>query len=1190
MKKEQNQFLENIIAFFLCFFMLFNTIVNPVEVFGAKPSNFIYWSTLKANAINLTTSNYASLSDMTTYGTNMSLSTYSGMTWDTTAHEIATRVTYQKAFYVTYNTTLSLLCATDGGYNQLHENRIAWNVLEWDTNGNLLFDSNWMKTTASYTVGVSTPAGYADYSGGTRVAKVAYVTLIFRYVENGDLGDSQGNLNITPTGLVNDLPNLYICSKPFTYTINNNGSISTVSRDKLTPITPLTDKSKTGYTFHGWKVTSNSSLSNNWMNGNTYSTSQLNTYMSNGKFYNSLFGNVTFTASFSPNTYTVVYNANGGTTSATSKTVTYGGTVDLSPTASRTGYTFIGWSTSRTARVPLSAYSMPASNVTLYAVYSIKVSDIQNHDYPTYTGTPNISNDEVFLKVWIKNTTNCRYFPLTYSQDTNTLVYRYSLPAASSSEIAGFVSGREFAYQLIAYDNAGNEGILYDGSGGTPIPPEPERYTQTVNHYKYHPLSNTQILFATSNTDVIEGTTFVPSYVTPPTGYHASSKDAGKTVVATNTFNAYYRPNTYTLTYDANGGKLTPASQTVTYDNYYPALPLPTRTGYTFLGWNTVSNGTGAMVKDGDVYTIDGNQTLYAQWKANVYEIKLDAQGATSLGTIAYYEKYNVGNFKTSDCANGISTITVPTKTGYTFGGYYTDKGGHGTQYVDASGNILSSPKTFSENRTLYAKWTANTYTVKYNANGGTGDMTALLVTYDTSVRLSSNLFDRTGYTFAGWSTTADGTVTYVDKQSIKNITATDGAVIDLYAVWNINSYTVTYDYWTNGGSSVELNNATIQYNAPVDLSVSAEKGNGFTFVGWNTDASATTGITSLSMGTENLTLYAIYEKTIQVTLVEKNGEDVIETILRKTIYNNASQADFFVEEKGMMPDWRNKGWSDKKEATAETVTSTGATYTTSDSISLYALYVSDVTVNYDTNGAGIEYDSVTMERFHNASGDTHYPLFKIERAPEFLNHSFAMWQALKGTMYDEADWVEIKESTVLTAVWDQFPSIEAYDRYFTLEQAQNGFITQMELLNKVIGKDREDGILANGSEVIVKDYNAKLFTEITEDTDVEIVYQAKDDFENVVTKQIIVGIRNTFLIEGKKTYVRFIGREFLEDEDGRLLSEEAGGLEKTSIWRRDDSYLSLLRKVLSKDVSEKVTIFFTADELKKIKEMSPAN
>lgn len=1204
MIKKQNLISKNIVVFFLCFLMIFIALTKPMETYAetrVEPNGYIKFAKLGVDKLSGGLG-YLKL-NLGSYGINMTTDGNFATTKGTNKYDVVTtssisRVSYQRKLEVAYGTTLSLaggVADTGLGGADAAVNKIVWNVMEWDRNGLLISDSGWLYTDQSYVVGKSPDVSAwstSNYWGPMKRTDVAYITLIFRRLNVGDsLQNGTGmNVSMSVSELMNMFPNMYLCYAPFTYTVKNEsgGTLATLNRIGVADISleNYMPVEKEGYTS-GFKITSSSSLTPNWMNGNIYTPSQINTWLNNGRFYNSLFGNVTLTQVYTPNIYTVSYNANGGTTSATSQSVAYGGAVDLSPIASKNGYTFIGWSTSNTSRIPLSSYNMPAGNVTLYAVYSMEVSDVENHDYPGYAETPNISNDEVFLKVWIKNTTTCKYYPLIYSQDVTTLVYRYVLP---TTDISNFTNGREYAFQLIAYDNAGNEAILYDGSGGTPVPPEPKKYIQKVYHYKYHPLSNTQVLFAISNTDVVEGNTFEPSYVTPPAGYHASSKDAGKTVVATNTYNAYYHPNTYTVTYDANGGNVTPAAQTVIYDNYYPALPIPTRTGYTFLGWSTASNGTGIMVKNGDVYTIDGNQTLYAQWKANVYEIKLDAQDATSTGTKAYYEKYDVGNFATSDCINGISVITAPNKTGYTFGGYYDDRGGHGMQYVAASGNILSSQTAFSENTTLYAKWTANTYTVRYHANGGIGDMAEMVVTYDSTVNLSSNLFERTGYTFAGWSTTADGIVNYADKQSITNLTDTDGVVIDLYAVWDINSYTVTYDYWTNGGKGAETDSATIKYNAPVDLKVSAEKGNGFTFVGWNTDASATTGLVSLSMGTENLTLYAIYEKTIHVTFVERNEENVIETILSKTIYNNENQADFYVEEKGILPGWRKNGWSDKKEATAEAVTSTGATYTASDSINLYALYVSDVTVSYDTNGAGIEYDSAAMERFHNASGDDWYPVFKIEPAPEFSNHSFVMWKGVDGAVYDEAELVEIKESTVLTALWDQFPAIEAYDRYFTLEQAQNGFITQWELLSKVIGTDREDGKLVNGTEVIVKDYDAKLFAEITEDTDIEIVYQAKDDFENIVTKQITVGIRDTSMKEGTKKYVRFIGRDFLEDEDGKLLSEEAGGLEKTSIWRRDESYLSLLRNVLSKVVPEKETISFTADELKKLKEMSPAN
>lgn len=1194
MRKHKNSFLKTRFAFFIYFLIGLCVISNPIGVHAAgyeKPSNYIYWSTLKANAIDLNSLSYSSMSDMASYGSNISLSNYYGTSYDLMVHQTSSRVSYQKAFKISYNTTVSLLCAADGGTNQLHENRIAWNIIEWDANGTILFDSNWMKTNQAYTVGVSMPAGHYDYSGGTRASKVAYITLLFRYVENGNLGDVQGGLAMTPTGLSNDLPNLYICSKPFTYTINNGGSISTVSRDKLTAITPLTNPTKVGYTFNGWKVSSSSSLSNNWMNGNTYSTSQLNTYMSNGKFYNSLFGNVTFTAIYSPITYTVNYNANGGTTSTASKTVTYGGAVDLSPIAKKEGYTFIGWSTSSTARIPLSSYSMPAGNVTLYAVYSIKVSDVENHDYPAYVGTPSISDDEVYLLVWITASPSVyKFYPLTYLQDVNTMVYRYTLP---TTDISSFANGRAYSYQLVAYDNAGNYSVLYKGGSAGDTQPEaivkPE-YTQTINHYKYNPISESWILFDTTTQRVASGSSFTPSYMTPPTGYFPSSKDAGKIITSENIFYAYYRPNTYTITFHANGGTVTPASKNVTYDNYYGTLPVPNRIGYTFVGWNTTQTGTGTRVNEGDIYTTPGNQTLYAQWNANVYEIKLDSQGAINSGTGVYYQKYDAGNFLTNACEKQISNINIPTKTGYTFGGYYTGKDGTGIQYVDDAGGILSTKTTFTENTTLYAKWTANTYKIVYHANGGTGEMEDSIGTYDRIIKLSSNLFERTGYTFSGWATSVEGKVIYTDKESISNLTTKAEDVINLYAVWDVNSYCVSYDYWTNGGDAASANGKDINYNEPIELSVTATKGNGYTFVGWNTDSGATVGLTSLRMGTEPIILYAIFEKNIVVTLTESSDEGTITTKLSKTIYNNTTTADFMIVESGSFNGWRNTGWSNESNATAQPVTSTGARFTTGDSVQLYALYVSEVILSYDTKGASVQYDSVTLEKFHNASGDYKYPIMKIGDAPDLSEHSFVMWETEDGKMYKASEEIEIKESMLLSAIWDQFPRIEAYDRYFSLEQAQNGFITQIELLSKVKVTDREDGILMNGTEVIVKDYDAKVFTGIAEEKEVEVILQARDDFGNEIKKRIIVGIIDTDVKNSLRKYVRFVGKEFLVDEQEALLLPEDGGLEITSIWRRKESYLSILKKALAKEENSAETWIFTSEELKKIKEMSPSD
>lgn len=1277
-KQKQRPIFKNILAFFLCFLIVCQAMSEPLVAYAAsaeKPAGYIPFANLASESLS-GTKGYIKL-DMSTYGINMTTNgeytpnIYDNMTITTTA-----RVTYQKKLACSAGTRINLTGGPSdtgqGATDSIDTKKIAWNVMEWSATGIFVYDSGWMYSNQAYTIGESTPAnGHANWEGTASRSDVKYITIIFRYINPGDsLENGEGmNSTITVSDMIRLFPNLYLCYSPFSYTIKNtSGTQAGVMKRTGTESVSLSSyqpADKTGYAT-SWKIDSSSVLTPNWMNGNTYTAAQVEAWLNSGYFYNSLFGNVTFTAKYVPhtytvkynanggsgtmessthtydtaknltangfsrtgysfagwatssggsvvyadgasvknltstngaainlyavwekNSYTVTYNANGGTTSATNKSVAYGGTVDLSPTASKPGYTFIGWSTSSTARIPLSSYEMPAQNVTLYAVYSIEVSDIENHDYPLYTATGNVSDDEVYLLVWITATPSVyRFYPLTYTKDMNTMVYRYTLPA---TDISSFVSGRAYSYQLVAYDNAGNYTVLYKGGSAGDTQPEiivkPE-YSQTVRHYRYNPVSGKWVLFEATNTQVVSGNTFTPSYVTPPAGYSASSKDAGGTVTAAKTYSAYYRPNTYTITFHANGGTVTPAAQTVTYDDYYGTLPTPNRTGYTFTGWNTAANGTGTTVNAGDIYTVVGNQTLYAQWKANIYEIILDSQGAVNGGTGAYYEKYDSGNFTTSTCGTVISKIAVPEKTGYTFGGYYTDKGGAGIQYIDASGNILSTKNTFTENTTLYAKWTANTYTIKYHANNGSGTMADTVVAYDTKIMLSSNLYERTGHTFAGWATTADGAVTYTDKQPVTNLSTVNGAVINLYAVWNVNSYHVTYDYWTNGGSSAGKDETDVNYHAAIDLAVPAEKGGGYTFVGWNTDASAITGLTSLAMGTEPVKLYAIFKKDITVTLSENSDSGTVTTELTETIYNNDRYADFLIEEKADWNGWQTKGWTDKTGATEEAMISTGSTFTTDNSIRLYALYSSDVTVSYDTNGSAVAYDSQTLERFYNASGNYFYPTFTIAKAPELSSHSFDTWVTGDGTEYTADTDAVIKESVCLTARWDKYPELSVINRYFTLEQAQSGGITSAELLRKVAATDREDGNLVNGTEVIIKDYDAATFTGMTENGEVEITYQARDSFGNVVEKRIMVYVTDTTIKKNLvKKYVRFISSEFFADDTGNLISADKGGLEETSVWRTNPSYRSLLEQALLKEKMEVETYVFTYQEIKWVKE-----
>ena len=229
----------------------------------------------------------------------------------------------------------------------------------------------------------------------------------------------------------------------------------------------------------------------------------------------------------------------------------------------------------------------------------------------------------------------------------------------------------------------------------------------------------------------------------------------------------------YSITYNANGGSGTPGSQSKIQDT---ALTLsstqPTRTGYSFVNWNTKADGSGTAYKDGGSYTANSDITLYAQWTANKYTVTLNNQSAITMGTDSVSATY----------ASAMPSITVPQKTGYTFCGYYDEIGGSGTQYYKGDGTSARSWNKTSAT-TLYAKWTANTYKVTFNANGGTTPIVSKNVTYEsTYVGLPKPTRD--GYTFEGWYDSASGGTEIKNNSKVSTASAHK-----LYAQWTENVF-----------------------------------------------------------------------------------------------------------------------------------------------------------------------------------------------------------------------------------------------------------------------------------------------------------------------------------------------------------------------------------------------------------------
>lgn len=162
-----------------------------------------------------------------------------------------------------------------------------------------------------------------------------------------------------------------------------------------------------------------------------------------------------------------------------------------------------------------------------------------------------------------------------------------------------------------------------------------------------------------------------------------------------------FSPNQYIITYNENGGTSSDSTQAVEYGEVVNSLATASKTGYMFLGWNTEVDGSGETISAPYVYEIADNITLYAQYMENTYKVTFDKQGGigeTNGVDVIYNE--------------AMPTATAPTKTGYTFGGYYAQANGAGTQYYDEN---MTSQHVWNHDSpaTLYAKWIANTYEVK---------------------------------------------------------------------------------------------------------------------------------------------------------------------------------------------------------------------------------------------------------------------------------------------------------------------------------------------------------------------------------------------------------------------------------------------------------------------------------------------
>lgn len=315
---------------------------------------------------------------------------------------------------------------------------------------------------------------------------------------------------------------------------------------------------------------------------------------------------------------------------------------------------------------------------------------------------------------------------------------------------------------------------------------------------------------------------------------------------------AYETPVVVTVRFNGNGG--TPSTVTSNYIEgvSFGVLPSATRAGYTFTAWTNVVGGTVATT----TLVVHTMTNLYARWTANAYTVTLDKQSGSG-----------GSNAVTATYASAMPTATAPTRTGYAFAGYWDATSG-GTQYYSAA---MASLRTWDKatTATLYARWMANTYTVTFDKQGGTGGSNTVTATYSSAMPVAT-ASARTGYSFGGyWDAISGGTQYY--SAAMASLRAWDkAAATTLYARWTANAYTVTY----NGNASTDgaTTNSLHTYGTASSLTLYGFARRGFAFTGWNTtaDGSGTAyadGASILNLTTINSATVTLYAQWAEVTI-----------------------------------------------------------------------------------------------------------------------------------------------------------------------------------------------------------------------------------------------------------------------------------------------------------------------------------
>lgn len=791
------------------------------------------------------------------------------------------------------------------------------------------------------------------------------------------------------------------------------------------------------------------------------------------------------------------------------------------------------------------------------------------------TVTAKVVNDKTGVNTSLSFTGDAAY----YRSEGSVGFFSYSQPCATFAEIK--VSGipPEFT-------------ITYDADGGKFADGTTADKKQLVELYDFEYVDSIEYAFPVP-IGIFKGQTvsrtgyhIKDNYNTPSKSngwYYNLYEDDEIELLSTMYYTDYFHeditvkpawePNQLTVKYNVNGGTGTIDNTVMKYDKSYKLTSTaPTREGYVFKGWSLKKNPASSDT----LYTNSSTKQTAQAW-ASTFGKSIDTKNAS----VTLYAQWEIAGRVQYHSNSGTATA----KSGYTLVDMVTDIGGLAG---NSSGTVIK--KSISETDT-----TANLHNV-------------------------GTLFSRTGYhAKAGeeWLIGSNtGTpVSQADNTDMTNvinaIKNNSDRLVTLYANWEANSYIIKFD--GNGATSGTMADMSMIYNVAKKLTPNDYQNLGHTFTGWNTkadgsgdsytDMQSVINLTSEDGGT--VTLYAQWKSNEYTIRFDGNGSTSGSMSDMKMTYNVA---------KNLSPNQYSRigyefvNWNTKADGTGESFENEQSvinlTAVPNGVITLYAQWKPiTYTIRFNANGGVGHMDDITPVFYDE---EIELPECVFTKENEYGPSGFKGWNLIgdtKDILYEDKATVknltEEKDAVVtLYAIWDDCPGIEAKDLYYTLMQAQSGYITEDELLSHAKAFDLEDNEIQPGTHETnsfrVMDYQASDFTQFQHSGSVTETYKVIDSFGNTYQERITVYIVDTGSdpIKTTSSHTEKEGTTRFIDEKYFSLPYEQGGLEANSIWLVDTEYKqALLRGFDNLKNDTPIAVYeFTYEEILEMKEFVNTN